>query len=522
MSTFSEHIQSGYTCKGAYITLGAAKADGVVAPDAHIHIPLKTMNRHGLVAGATGTGKTKTLQVIAEQLSQKGVSVLMMDIKGDVSGLAAEGTMNGFIQERHNAINLPWKPSAAPLELMSLSNLPGTRLRATVSEFGPVLLAKVLQLNDTQAGVLSLLFKYADDNQLPLVDLKDLRKLIQFAIEEGKNEIKNQYGLISTASASAILRSITTLEQQDASFFFGEPSFDVDDLVRINDNGYGVISVVQLMDMQDKPALFSTFMLCLLAELYQKFPEEGDLEQPKLCIFIDEAHLIFQEASKSLLQQIETIIKLIRSKGVGIYFCTQNPQDIPDAVLSQLGLKVQHALRAFTEKDRKAIKKASENYPLSDYYKTDQLLTALGIGEALVTALNEKGIPTPLAHVVMRSPESRMDILSEAENAAIIKNSKLAPKYNQEIDRESAFEILTARLKAHAELEAEENVTPSNKSDSSSKKSSTKEEKSVIEQMSKNTMVRQLGNTVLREVTRGLFGVLGLKTTKSRKKSSFF
>lgn len=518
MSTFSEHIQAGYQCKGEYITLGAAKVDGVVVSDAHVNIPLKTMNRHGLIAGATGTGKTKTLQVIAEQLSQKGVSVLMMDIKGDVSGLAAPGVMNAIIEERHTAINLPWKPSAAPLELLSLSNAPGTRLRATVSEFGPVLLAKILQLNETQTGVLSILFKYADDSQLPLVDLKDLRKLIQFSIEEGKEEIKNHYGLISSASASAILRSITALEQQGGALFFGEPSFEVEDLVRINENGYGMISVVQLMDMQDKPALFSTFMLCLLAELYQKFPEEGDSEQPKLCIFIDEAHLIFQEASKSLLQQIETIIKLIRSKGVGIYFCTQNPQDIPDAVLSQLGLKVQHALRAFTEKDRKAIKKASENYPLSEYYKTDQLLTALGIGEALVTALNEKGIPTPLAHVVMRSPESRMDVLSAEETNAVIASSKIASRYNQDIDRESAYEILTKRLQEHA---ASVSAETSPKVSSKTTKTTQKEEKSVIEKMSKNTMVRQLGNTVLREVTRGLFGVLGLKST-SKKKSSFF
>jgi len=518
MSTFSEHIQAGYQCKGEYITLGAAKVDGVVASDAHVNIPLKTMNRHGLIAGATGTGKTKTLQVIAEQLSQKGVSVLMMDIKGDVSGLAAPGVMNAIIEERHAAINLPWKASAAPLELLSLSNAPGTRLRATVSEFGPVLLAKILQLNETQAGVLSILFKYADDNQLPLVDLKDLRKLIQFSIEEGKEEIKNHYGLISSASASAILRSITALEQQGGALFFGEPSFEVEDLVRINENGYGIISVVQLMDMQDKPALFSTFMLCLLAELYQKFPEEGDLEQPKLCIFIDEAHLIFQEASKSLLQQIETIIKLIRSKGVGIYFCTQNPQDIPDAVLSQLGLKVQHALRAFTEKDRKAIKKAAENYPLSEYYKTDQLLTSLGIGEALVTALNEKGIPTPLAHVVMRSPESRMDVLSAEETNAVIASSKIASRYNQEIDRESAYEILTKRLQEHA---ASVTAEPTSKISSKTSRTSQKEEKSVLEKMSKNTMVRQLGNTVLREVTRGLLGVLGLKST-SKKKSSFF
>ncbi len=517
MQDFIEHISAGYACKGDFIVLGHAACDGNPIGEAHIKIPLKTMNRHGLVAGATGTGKTKTLQVMAEQLSHKGVSVLMMDIKGDVSGLAAAGTRNKFIDERHNTSGLEWNANGFPLEFLTLSNEPGTRLRATVSEFGPVLLSKILQLNDTQGGVLALLFKYVDDNQIPLLDLKDLRRVIQFSIEEGKDEIKTNYGLVSTASASAILRSITALEQQGGDLFFGEPSFDVEDLVRIDENGKGIISVLRLIDMQDKPALFSTFMLCLLAELYQKFPEEGDLPQPKLCIFIDEAHLIFQEASKSLLQQIETIVKLIRSKGVGIYFCTQNPQDVPDAVLSQLGLKVQHALRAFTEKDRKAIKKAAENYPISDYYKTDILLTSLGTGEALVTALNEKGIPTPLAHVLMRSPESRMDVLTPDETNAVMQKSKLAAKYNQDIDRESAFEILNQKI-----LDSRTEIEEKSASEKPQKSATKKEEPTTFEKLSKNTMVRQLGNTVLREVTRGLLGVLGVKKSSSKKRNSGF
>ena len=514
MNTFEQHISEGYTCAGPAIVLGAGMLDGGVCSEAVVKIPLKTLNRHGLIAGATGTGKTKTLQVLAEQLSQSGVPVLMMDIKGDVSGLAAAGTANARTEERHALLGLPWQAWQAPVELLSISSEKGVPLRATVSEFGPILLAKILQLNDTQAGILSLLFKYADDRQLPLLDLKDLRKLIQYSLEAGKNEIKEHYGLVTTQSASAVLRSITALEQQGGDMFFGEPSFEVDDLLRINDQGQGVISILRLSDMQDRPALFSTFMLCLLAELYQKFPEEGDAGQPKLCIFIDEAHLIFREASKALLQQLETVVKLIRSKGVGIFFCTQNPQDIPDMVLSQLGLKIQHALRAFTEKDRKAIKKASENYPISAFYKTDEQITALGIGEACCTALNEKGIPPPLVHVMLRAPQTRMDILTPAEIDALLAQSRLRARYSTAVDRESAYEILSAKLQ---EVNAD---TPQQKPVKT--KETEKEEPGMLEKMSKNTMVRQVGNTVVREVTRGLLGVLGLGAKRSKRKSGWF
>lgn len=518
MNDFEQHIREGYVCQGPSVVLGSGIWNGSVYPTARVHIPLRTMNRHGLVAGATGTGKTKTLQVLAEQLSQNGVSVLMMDIKGDISGLAAPGTSNPKIEERHKLLDLPYRPWNAPVELLSISGEKGVRLRATVSEFGPVLLAKILQLNDTQAGILGLLFKYADDKQLPLLDLRDLRKLIQYSLEEGKNEIKEHYGLITTQSASAVLRAITSLEQQGGDAFFGEPSFEVEDLVRIDDQGQGIISILRLSDMQDRPALFSTFMLCLLAELYQKFPEEGDAEQPKLCIFIDEAHLIFQEASKALLQQLETVVKLIRSKGIGIFFCTQNPQDIPDSVLSQLGLKIQHALRAFTEKDRKAIKKASENYPISAFYKTDELITALGIGEAFCTALNEKGIPTPLVHVMLRAPQTRMDVLAPVEIDTLLAQSKLAARYNTPVDRESAYEILSAKLQEAAQEAAEPKAEKTK--DTASK--NEKEEPGMLEKMSKNTMVRQVGNTVMREVTRGILGVLGLKGSRSKRKSGWF
>jgi uncharacterized protein len=443
---FSKSITEGYSCKGAFITLGGAILDGEAVPNTSINIALKTLNRHGLIAGATGTGKTKTIQVLSEQLAQKGIPVLMMDIKGDFSGIAAAGEEKSFITERHAKINIPFSPKSFSTELMTLSKQNGVRLRATVSEFGPVLFSRILELNDTQAGVISVIFKYCDDNKMPLLDLKDIKKVMNYITEEGKEEIKANYGKISTSTTGTILRKIIELEQQGADLFFGEKSFEVDDLMRIDSNGNGYINIVRLTDIQDKPKLFSTFMLNLLAEIYNIMPEKGDLDQPELIIFIDEAHLIFNEASKTLLDQIETIIKLIRSKGVGVYFITQNPMDIPKGVLAQLGLKIQHALRAFTANDRQAIKQTADNYPTSDFYKTDELITSLGIGEALVTALNEKGIPTPLAATMMRAPESRMDILTETEIEAINAKSKLVAKYASTIDRESAYEILTKKI----------------------------------------------------------------------------
>jgi len=445
-NNFIIHINEGYTFKGDSIILGAAKLDKEVIGETLVRVPLKTMNRHGLIAGATGTGKTKTLQVISEQLSEKGVPVLLMDVKGDLSGIAMAGEEKSFITERHAKINLPYSVKGFPVELMSLSEQEGVRLRATVSEFGPVLLSRILDLNDTQQGVLSVIFKYCDDNQLALLDLKDMKKVLQFVTEEGKKEIEKDYGKMSTSTTGIIMRKIIELEQQGAELFFGELSFDINDLMRTDKNGNGYISVIRLTDIQDKPKLFSTFMLSLLAEVYSQMPEKGDVEKPELVIFVDEAHLIFSQASKALLDQIENIVKLIRSKGIGIYFVTQNPTDIPGGVLSQLGLKVQHALRAFTAVDRKAIKLTAENYPLSDYYKTDETITSLGIGEALITALNEKGIPTPLAATMLRAPMSRMDILTPNEISSINRSSVLVQKYSQIIDRESAYEILNRKI----------------------------------------------------------------------------
>ncbi len=505
---FLQAVKTGYQFKGENVKIGCGMLNGEVVAGADVFLPLKTMNRHGLIAGATGTGKTKTLQMISECLSDNSVPVLLMDIKGDLSGLAAEGSLNDKIKDRADKIGVDWKAAAYPVELMTLNKGNGVKMRATVSEFGPVLLSKILGLNDTQGGVVSMIFKYCDDNTMPLLDLKDFIKVLQYIGAEGKQELEKAYGKISTTTTGTILRKVVELQQQGADVFFGEKSFEIDDLMRISDDGRGVLNILRVTDMQDKPKLFSTFMLQLLAELYATCPEEGDLDKPKLILFIDEAHLIFQEASDALLQQLETIIKLIRSKGIGIFFCTQNPQDIPASILSQLGLKVQHALRAFTAADRKTIKQAAENFPESDFYQTDELLTQLGIGEAFITLLNEKGIPTPLIHTMLCTPKSRMDVLTDDEIGAITKKSKLVAKYNQIIDSDSAYEILTAKLEA-AQAKSDETA------EQNTQTKSTKKEDGFFD----NPVVKQVGRTAASIITRSLLGALGLggrSTTRRR------
>ena len=511
---FKASINEGYNFKGESILLGGAIFNGECLNGVNIKLPLKTMNRHGLIAGATGTGKTKTLQVISEGLSAKSVPVLLMDIKGDLSGIAKPGSSNEKIEDRANKIGVTYTPSGFPVELMSISGEKGIKMRATVSEFGPVLFSKMLELNDTQSGIVSLIFKYCDDNNYPLLDLKDFKKMLQYISDEGKKEIESAYGKISTTSTGTILRKVIELEQQHADLFFGETSFEVEDLLKINDEGKGVISIIRLTDIQNKPKLFSTFLLCLLVEIYNTFPEEGDSEQPKLVIFIDEAHLLFNEASKALLDQIESIIKLIRSKGVGIFFCTQNPTDIPDSVLSQLGMKVQHSLRAFTANDRKQIKLIAANYPISEFYNIEELLTSMGIGEAAVTVLSEKGNPTPLSATLLCPPASRMDIISPEEIDEIVNGSNLVKKYNEVIDRESAYEILNKKLQeAQQQAPEEEKKSPGGR-----------EEKSTVEKVLTSTTARQVGRTVARELTRGILGVLGIggSTSSKRKKTGWF
>jgi hypothetical protein len=496
---FKEVIEAGYTVSGKYITLGGAMYEGKAIANLFVNIPLKNLNRHGLIAGATGTGKTKTLQALTENLSKEGVPTLLMDLKGDLSGIAAIGEEKSFIKERHSQINLPYTPEAFPVELLTISKQDGVRMRATVSEFGSVLLSRILDLSDVQEGVLAVVFKYCDDHQYPLLDLKDLKKVLQYATEEGKSEFESEYGRVAASSTSAILRKIVELENQGAELFFGERSFETEDLLHTDEKGRGVVNIIRLTDIQDRPKMFSTFMLCLLAEIYNTFPEIGDQEKPKLVIFIDEAHLIFNQASKALLNQLENIVKLIRSKGVGLIFCTQTPTDVPDAVLSQLGLKIQHALRAFTAKDRQAIKLTAQNYPETSFYNVPEYLTSLGTGEAFVTALDSKGRPTPLVATMMRAPMSRMDILTDTEIKALLDKSALKTKYNEVIDRESAYEILNAKIaneapKEEAPKKTETKSTAAPKTSSAPKKSTAQ-----------NPIIKMLTSATF---VRGVFGVL--------------
>lgn len=498
---FIQELSARYAPKGEFITLGKGMLDGEVVTEVDVTIPLKTINRHGLIAGATGTGKTKTLQVFVEQLSKAGVPSLVLDIKGDFSGIAEPGVENAIIQERYAKTGFAFQPQNFPVELMSISGEKGVKLRATVTEFGPILLGKILELNDTQQSILSIVFKYCDDKGLPLIDLDDLKKVLQYVTDAngGKADLAKNYGNIAPASFGAILRSIVALEQQGAAQFFGEPSFDVYDLLA-QEGDKGVVNILRVGDIQNKPQLFSTFMLSLFAEIYLTFPEEGDSGKPKLVLFIDEAHLIFNEASKALLNQIETMVKLIRSKGVGIYFITQIPGDVPENVLSQLGLKIQHALRGFTAKDRKEIDKAVENYPITEYYNAGQLIQNLGIGEAFVTALDEKGIPTPLVQTYLISPESRMDILTPAEVDELTSNSELVAKYETAVNKESAYEMLANRMEAAVQNAApEQTVKP------------TKPEPGMFEQVMKSSAGRTFTNIVVREATNAFLGMIGIK-----------
>ena len=420
-----------------------------------------------------------------------------MSKKGDLSGIAQPSLGHPKIEERHAKIGLPFHPKKFPVEILTISEQDGVRMRATISEFGPVLLARILNLSDTQSGIVSVIFKYCDDHKLPLLDLKDFKKILQYTTDQGKAELSKDYGRISTASTGAILRKVIALEQQGADLFFGEKSFDTDDLLRIDENGMGYINIIRLTDIQDRPQMFSTFMLSLLAEIYETFPEQGDSGRPELVIFIDEAHLIFKEASSALLNQIESIVKLIRSKGVGLYFVTQNPTDVPDGILSQLGLKIQHALRAFTAKDRKAIKLTAENYPISEYYKTDEVLTSLGIGEALVSVLNEKGVPTPLAVTLLRAPMSRMDVLEEHELVHLTKNSKLVEKYNNNIDRESAYELLIKKIEIAEKKELKTKVSKQRDAENrssgrSSRGGNSETQRSIIRVLTSPTVIRSV------------------------------
>lgn len=499
-STFLAAINKSYSMTNS-LYLGSGVFNNEIVAEAKVNLPLRMMNRHGLVTGATGSGKTRTLQLIAEQLSAAGVPVFMPDMKGDVSGLAREGTTNDKIKERAEALNITFKPEGYPVELYSLSGKCGAQMRATISEFGPVLLGKILDLNDVQSGVLMIIFRYADDKKMPIVDFNDLKKLLSYLSDgNGAAEIKETYGKITSSTASTILRKIVALEQQGIHQIFGETSFDIQDLFEKVD-GRGVISLLNVSDVQSQPAVFSTFMLALLAELYHSLPEAGDLEKPKLVFFLDEAHLLFKDASKTFLDQIDQIIRLIRSKGVGIFFCTQITQDVPPHVLAQLGNRIHHVIRAFTPKDVKALKQTVQTFPHSEFYDIEKQFTQLGTGQAFITVLNEKGIPTETVVTHLAPPTSTMGPLTSDEYSNHLQQSGIFKKYEKSIDPRSAFEILNERMNPPQKTPEEKPKT-------------TRSQKSTIEEVMTSPIAKQIG----RELVRGIFGVLFGTSTRRRRR----
>jgi uncharacterized protein len=448
--TPAQQIAAGYEVKGQALELGTVVVDGKTDPAAQIRIPLATVNRHGLVAGATGTGKTKTLQLIAEQLSAAGVPVLMADVKGDLSGLSRPGQSSDKITERAKETGDNWAASAFPVDFLSLGTKGiGVPVRATIASFGPILLSKVLGLNATQESTLGLIFHWAEQKNYELLDLKDLREVISYLTDDlGKAELKTLGG-VSAQTAGVILRALVNLEAEGADTFFGEPELKPKDLLRFDDKGHGVISLLELGDQAARPVLFSTFLMWVLSDLFKSLPEIGDVDKPKLVFFFDEAHLLFTDASKAFLEQVEQTVKLIRSRGVGVFFCTQLPTDVPNEVLSQLGARIQHALRAFTPDDQKALTKTVRTYPKTDVYDLASALTSLGIGEAVVTVLSERGAPTPVAWTRLRSPRSLMAAIGDDAIGTAAKSSPLQATYGKTVDRESAYEKIQ-KVKAQA------------------------------------------------------------------------
>jgi DNA double-strand break repair helicase HerA and related ATPase len=504
-------VRKAFPGSASAVMIGAPVHGGQTDPEPLIGIPLAMTNRHGLIAGATGTGKTKTLQVIAEGLSAAGVPVFISDVKGDVAGLAAAGAPGSRIETRAREIGLAWRPAAFPVELFSLTGKRGAQLRATVSSFGPLALAKVLGLNDTQSSVLALVFKYCDDRRLPLLDFKDLRAVLSHLTGAGAETLRD-YGGISKASVGVLLREMVELEQQGAGEFFGEPELEIADLMEIAPDGRGRISVLELSDVQDKPALFSTFMMWMLAELYHQLPEVGDLDKPKLVYFFDEAHLLFKDASKAFLDQVEQVVRLIRSKGVGIFFVTQSPRDVPASILAQLGNRVQHALRAFTPDDEKALRAAARTFPKTPHYDVEETLTTLGIGEALVTVLGEAGVPSQPFVAKVAPPASRMGPVT-AEELSVLLRTEQVLHYATPVDRESAYEIIGQRLRPEDRADAAPPAprAPSPRSPAPAPRETTWTD--VLES--------PVARTVAGAVTRGLMGALlgGRARPRARRRS---
>jgi uncharacterized protein len=519
MPTFEETFKSTFDFSKPSIELGFAMKDGVAHGDLPVRIPLAMMNRHGLIAGSTGTGKTRTLQLFAEGLSRNGVPVFVSDVKGDVAGMARPGVTNERIESRLTAAGRTFHPEAFPVEFFSLTGNNGTQLRATVSSFGPVLLGKVLDLTDTQQSVLSMVFKYCDDRQMPLLDFEDLRSVLTYLSGEGKADLK-QYGGMSTATVGVLVRKMVELEQQGASKFFGEPELSIQDLIRLAPDGRGIVNILSLADVQDKPRLYSTFLMWLLGQFYYKMPEVGDPDKPKLVFFFDEAHLLFDDSSSALVEYIEQVARLIRSKGIGVFFITQTPKDVDEDVLAQLGNRVQHAVRAFTPRDAKNLKATASTFPKSEHYDVNDMLTKLGIGEALVTVLDQKGIPTQVCAAQILPPSSSMTTLDPAGYAQTIGASPIAPKYATAIDRDSAHEMLQRKLEqSAAAAEAEQAPEPTRSyprpqplDPPRSRRAPAKEDRSVIGEVMQSRMAqnvaRQATRTITQSIVRGIFGML--------------
>ncbi|UPZ38164.1 DUF853 domain-containing protein [Sphingobacterium sp. PCS056] len=499
---FIEKVIASYNPKGAYIYLGAGILEGNILADAQVNLALKMMNRHGLIAGATGTGKTRTLQLIAEQLSDSGVPVFMLDVKGDLSGLALEGQTNQALIDRGNAVGVPFQPASFPVELFSLTGNKGTTMRIKVSDVGPILLARILELNDTQTGVLAAIFKYAQDHNMPLVDFNDVKKLLSYLADgPGSEEIKDDYGKISTSSSGTILRKIVAIEQQGVAHIFGEKEFDIRDLFQKVD-GKGVISLLNISDVQDQPVLFSTFLLSILAQLFKNLPEVGDLDKPKLVFFFDEAHLLFKDASKTFMTQVEQIVRLIRSKGVGIFFCTQSPTDVPESVLAQLGNRIQHALRAFTPNDTENLRKTVKTYPKSDFYAIDQILTSLGTGQALITVLNDKGIPTEVVATHLVPARAVMGPADTTTYDDLITRSDLYTKYQQREENRSAAEIIDEKMEIAAHQQ--EQLTRAKEEEKRSKSTSRRQTPLEAAQKTATTTLAREGVKLLGKLASGL------------------
>jgi DNA helicase HerA-like ATPase len=512
--------RAAYPAGPARVTLGAVVHQGACHPEPMVGIPLAMLNRHGLIAGATGTGKTKTLQLVAEQLSSNGVPVFLADVKGDLAGLAAAGESSDRVAKRAGETGFAWKGQGYPVEFLSLTGERGAQLRATVSSFGPLLLSKVLGLNETQTSVLTLVFKWADDKDYELYDFGDLRAVLQYLTSaEGAAELKD-YGGMSKQTVGVLLREMVELEAQGAEEFFGEPEFELDDLLHVDADGHGRVSALELTDVQDKPALFSTFMLWMLARLYATLPEAGDLDKPKLVFFLDEAHLLFDGASKAFKDQVEQVVRLIRSKGVGVFFITQSPRDIPADILGQLGNRVQHALRAFTPDDQKALASAARTFPNTPFYDIEETLTTMGIGEALVTVLAPSGAPTPPFHVRLIPPASRMAPLDEAEFGRRLAGSEMMRKYQEDVDRESAREKLES-LAAGRAREAQEAAAAEEAEDEAPMRATSRTgagrapraEKSTLEKIANSSVARGVATTLV----RGLLGALIGPTRRRRR-----